>query len=118
MPMNLPNWLHAGARPQELTTAPAKTNAGWDWTLALDGTKTPIQTALFILVCLVWILPGLVGHEPWKGDEAATLGVINHILKTGEWLVPMLAGEPFLERPPLYYVVAALFAKIFSFALP
>jgi 4-amino-4-deoxy-L-arabinose transferase-like glycosyltransferase len=118
MPMNLLNWLHTDARSQELTTATAKTNAGWDWTLALDGTKTPVKTALFILVCLVWILPGLVGHEPWKGDEAATLGVINHILKNGEWLVPMLAGEPFLERPPLYYVVAALFAKIFSFALP
>jgi 4-amino-4-deoxy-L-arabinose transferase-like glycosyltransferase len=89
-----------------------------DWTLAFDGTRTPVKTALFVLVCIAWVLPGLVGHEPWKGDEAATFGVVHHILRTGEWLVPMLAGEPFLERPPLYYVVAALFAKGFSFALP
>lgn len=102
-------------------TAMAKTpqiGPGWDWTIAFDGTRTPVKTALFVLVCVVWVLPGLIGHQPWKGDEATTFGVVWHILKTGEWLVPTLAGEPFLERPPLYYLVAALFAKVFSFALP
>ncbi|MBA2690711.1 MAG: glycosyltransferase family 39 protein [Burkholderiales bacterium] len=92
--------------------------AGWDWTIAFDGTRTPVKTALFVLVCLVWIIPGLIGHEPWKGDEAATFGVVFHMLKSGEWLVPMLAGEPFLDRPPLYYWVATLLAKTLSFALP
>lgn len=94
------------------------TQSGWDWTIAFDGQRTPVKTALFVLVCIVWILPGLIGHQPWKGDEAATFGAVYHILQTGDWLVPMLAGEPFLDRPPLYYLVAALFAKTFSPALP
>lgn len=100
------------------TTDNERAGPGFDWTIVFDGTRTPVKTALFALVCIVWILPGLLGHEPWKGDEAATFGVVYHILKTGEWLVPVLAGEVFLERPPLYYAVAALFAKLFSFALP
>lgn len=104
--------------PYHFAVANDRGYADFDWTIAFDGTRTPVKTALFVLVCIVWILPGLVGHEPWKGDEAATFGVVHHILRTGEWFVPMLGGEPFLERPPLYYLTAALFAKLFSFALP
>ena len=37
---------------------------------------------------------------------------------TGDWVVPTLAGEPFMEKPPLFYLTAALFAKIFSAWLP
>ncbi|MFI4923209.1 MAG: hypothetical protein ACHP6J_05810, partial [Burkholderiales bacterium] len=46
------------------------------------------------LFCLAWILPGLIGHEPWKPDEAGNFGVVYHIFNTGEWVVPTLAGEP------------------------
>ena len=73
---------------------------------------------LLAMISLAWILPGLVGHEPWKPDEAYSFGLIYHIIQSGDWIVPTLGGEPFMEKPPLYYITAALFAKIFSFALP
>ncbi len=73
---------------------------------------------LLVTLCLAWILPGLVGHQPWKPDEAYSFGLIYHILQSGDWIVPTLGGEPFMEKPPLYYITAALFGKIFSFALP
>ena len=73
---------------------------------------------LLILLFAAWMLPGLIGHDPWKPDEAYSFGLIYHILQSGEWVVPTLAGEPFMEKPPLYYLVAALFAKIFSLVLP
>jgi len=63
------------------------------------------------LLCLAWILPGLVGHQPWKPDDAYSFGVVWHIVKSGDWLVPTLAGHPFLEKPPLYYNIAAFFTK-------
>jgi len=65
-----------------------------------------------------WVALGLVGHEPWKPDEAYTFGLVWHILETGEWLVPTLAGEPFVEKPPLFFWTAAIFAKAFGWALP
>jgi len=65
-----------------------------------------------------WIALGLVGHEPWKPDEAYTFGLVWHILERGEWLVPTLGGEPFVEKPPLFFWTAALFAKAFNWALP
>jgi 4-amino-4-deoxy-L-arabinose transferase-like glycosyltransferase len=51
---------------------------------------------------------------PWKPDEAYTFGLIDHIIKTGDLVVPSLAGEPFMEKPPLYFITAAAFAKLFS----
>ncbi len=78
------------------------------------------RSTLFLLValCLAWILPGLIGHQPWKPDEAYSFGLIHHIIQSGDWIVPTLGGEPFMEKPPLYYISAALFGKIFSFWLP
>jgi len=70
------------------------------------------------LLAAAWILPGLVGHDPWKPDEAYSFGLVYHILQTGDLVVPTLAGEPFMEKPPLFYLTAALFAKIFSGVLP
>src|SRR5688572_6550283 len=77
------------------------------------------QRALLVaLLCAAWILPGLIGHDPWKPDEAHTFGVVYEILRGGSWVVPSLAGEPFVEKPPLYYLTAAAVTKVFSFALP
>jgi 4-amino-4-deoxy-L-arabinose transferase-like glycosyltransferase len=73
---------------------------------------------LVSLLCAAWILPGLMGRDPWKPDEAHTFGVVYELLRGGSWVVPTLAGEPFLEDPPLYYLTAAAFARIFSPFLP
>jgi 4-amino-4-deoxy-L-arabinose transferase-like glycosyltransferase len=82
--------------------------------LAFDGTATPAKTSLFLLVCACWLVPGLIGHDPWKPDEAHTFGVIYSMLKTGDWIVPVLAGETYLDKPPLYYWTGALLAHWLS----
>jgi len=76
------------------------------------------RTTLITLLCVAWILPGLIGHDPWKPDEAYTFGVVYSILEGGSWVVPQLAGEPFLDKPPLLYLSAAACARLFSWLLP
>ena len=85
--------------------------------IIFDGASTPVKTALFIIICLAWILPGLIGHDPWK-TEATTFGIIHSMLQEGNWLVPSVAGLPNHDYPPLYHWVAAVAAKIFSSLLP
>jgi 4-amino-4-deoxy-L-arabinose transferase-like glycosyltransferase len=75
------------------------------------------RSLLVALLCAAWIVPGLIGHDPWKPDEAYTFGVVYEMVRGGSWVVPMLAGEPFLDKPPLFYLTAAATAKVFSFAL-
>ena len=86
--------------------------------LSFDGTKTPLKTALFLLVCVAWLLPGLMGHDPWKVDEAVVLGMVAEILQSGDWLRLALAGEPYFEKAPLFVWACALFAKGLGGLLP
>lgn len=77
-----------------------------------------IHLGWVIALCTFWTLLGLVGHDPWKPDEAYGFGLVYSILQGGDWVIPMLAGEPFMEKPPLYYLTAAALAKLFSGWLP
>ncbi len=79
---------------------------------------TPIKAAFLFLLCAAWALTGLIGHDPWKPDEAYSFGLIYHIIQNHEWIVPTLADEPYLDKPPLYYWTAALFAKALAPLLP
>jgi 4-amino-4-deoxy-L-arabinose transferase-like glycosyltransferase len=76
------------------------------------GERTKVR--LMIILCALWVIFGLVGHSPWKPDELQSISIIKHLLESGDWLIPMMAGEPTLKNPPLYYLSAALFAKLFS----
>ncbi len=74
-----------------------------------------------LLLCALfgaWLMPGLFGRDPWKADEAYSFGLVLNMVETGDWVVPTLGGEPFMQKPPLLYVVAAGTAKMFSPWLP
>jgi 4-amino-4-deoxy-L-arabinose transferase-like glycosyltransferase len=76
--------------------------------------KSPEKPWLLLLLCFVWLWPGIFGHAPWKPDEPYTLGVVHWMLHSGDGLVPRIGGVPFLDVPPLYYWVAVGFAKLLS----
>jgi 4-amino-4-deoxy-L-arabinose transferase-like glycosyltransferase len=84
--------------------------------IATHISANPVTLA--VVLCVAWILPGLIGHDPWKPDEAQIFGVVYQILKDGDWVVPMLAGEPYLNKPPLIYLTAVLTTALFSPVLP
>lgn len=86
--------------------------------IVFDGTSTPVKTALFLIICAAWILPGIIGHDPWKPDEAINFGVIHAMLRDGQWMMPTIAGLPIHDYPPLYHWTAALLAWLFSPVLP
>lgn len=69
---------------------------------------------LLIVLFIAWVMPGLIGRDLWKADEPYSFGLVNHIVQTGDWVVPTLAGEPFMEKPPLFYITAATFVHSFS----
>ena len=64
------------------------------------------------------MLAGLIGHDPWKADEPYVFGTVEGVLETGDWIVPRVAGEPFVEKPPLYAVTGALLARLAAPWLP
>jgi 4-amino-4-deoxy-L-arabinose transferase-like glycosyltransferase len=72
------------------------------------------EGVLLLVLLIIYVVMGLIGHDPWKADEGYVFGVIHSLLRTGDWIVPTLAGHPFMEKPPLYYLVAAGCVKLFQ----
>ena len=67
-----------------------------------------------VLLCAAWVCLGLVGHDPWKTEDATSIGVSAEMAGRGDFVVPTLAGEPYLARPPLIYAFGALAIKALS----
>lgn len=78
----------------------------------------PPTGAALIVLCALYLFPGLFGHDPWKPDDATHFGIAYNMLTSGDWLTLQLAGEPYFENPPLYYWVAAACARLFAWLLP
>ena len=80
--------------------------------------ELPPSRAVLVLVALAFALPGLVGHDPWKSFDAIAIEIVHQMQNTGDWLVPRIAGEPWIEDPPFYHWVALAFAKSFGWVMP
>jgi 4-amino-4-deoxy-L-arabinose transferase-like glycosyltransferase len=53
-----------------------------------------------VLLCLAWLVPGLVGHAPWKGGDG------EHFVRLWMMLQSDAAPQTELAASPLYYWVA------------
>jgi 4-amino-4-deoxy-L-arabinose transferase-like glycosyltransferase len=76
----------------------------------------PSRTVIAILA-LAFVAPGLVGHDPWRAFDVIAIEIAHQMHVSGDWIVPRLAGEPWLEDPPFYHWLALFFAKAFGWLL-
>lgn len=84
-----------------LTTQPATPFRSW---LSIYG-----GAGLTLLVVL-YFLPGLFGHDPWRGDDIRHVAIVHGMLQGDSWLFPHLAGNPVTTYSPLYYWISAILA--------
>jgi len=72
--------------------------------------KHPLLLARFglLLLCAAWLLPGLIGHAPWKGGDG------EHFVKLWLLLQSGAAPQSVSATPPLYYWVATATAWLTS----
>jgi 4-amino-4-deoxy-L-arabinose transferase-like glycosyltransferase len=86
--------------------------------LSPSGPYRALKQAGLVLLCTAWIVLGLVGHDPWKPDDATSFGITYDMLRQGDWIVPRVAGTPAPERPPLVYAFSAATARALENVLP
>ena len=72
------------------------------------------KALLFGLLFVAWMLPGVIGRDPWKADEAYSFGLVLNMLRTGDVVVPILGSDPFMQKPPVFYITSSLLAKCFA----
>jgi 4-amino-4-deoxy-L-arabinose transferase-like glycosyltransferase len=76
-------------------------------------TLTP-KRLVFVLIVGVTTLVGVFDHDLWAPDEPRAAELGREFLDGGSWMFPRLAGEPFLEKPPLVYWTIAASLKLFG----
>ncbi|MCX6995856.1 MAG: glycosyltransferase family 39 protein [Kiritimatiellaeota bacterium] len=65
-------------------------------------------------LCLLISLCGIFNHELWTPDEPREAALILAMSHPGHGGVPHLAGKPFVEKPPLYYLLSAYWLRLGS----
>jgi hypothetical protein len=54
-----------------------------------------LPRAALLLLCLVYVVPGFVGREPWKNADIAAFGDMFELASGhASWLAPKLLGQP------------------------
>lgn len=83
--------------------------------LAASATRTLPRWGL-VLLCLLYILPGLFGRDPWKNIDAANFGVMWTMAEGtfNDWLYPNIAGVSMPRHGPLTFWAGAACIKIFG----
>ena len=70
-----------------------------------------LRRSLLVLALFGAIAAGLfVGSargKLWRSSEERCLGVVQEMVRSGDWLVPRLDGQPRLQKPPLFYWAGA-----------
>jgi len=76
--------------------------------------KIPITWFIYVLF-FAYGLIGIFDRFPWKADEPYSFGIIWNIIINNQWLIPHVAGDPFVEKSPLIFWIGAIFAKALPF---
>ncbi len=86
--------------------------------LPAAATRTLPRWAFFALG-LLYILPGLIGREPWKNDDAASFGAMWTMAHGAwqDWLWPNVAGLSMTDEGPLAFWLGALGIKLTGWAI-
>jgi 4-amino-4-deoxy-L-arabinose transferase-like glycosyltransferase len=74
----------------------------------------PPSFAVLALIALVFVAPGLLGHDPWKTYDVISIEIVHRMQLSGDWLVPHVAESRWLADPPLFYWVGLACAKAFA----
>ncbi|HPU50340.1 MAG TPA: glycosyltransferase family 39 protein [Burkholderiaceae bacterium] len=67
-----------------------------------------------LLLCLLYIVPGFIGRDPWRSDDAAGFGVAWAMAQGGarQWLLPEIAGEAVFDEGPLPFWFGAMAIRV------
>lgn len=80
--------------------------------------KFPLPSLVVAALCVLYLVFGNLGHDPWKADDAVHLGIAYSLHGGTDWTLPRVAGEPWVGTPPFFHWTAAATAWLTQWALP
>lgn len=71
--------------------------------------RTGLAVAVLLAASALLFAPSLFTRDPWNPDEPRATEVAREMVVLGNYLVPHLNGEPYSDKPPVFYWLASLF---------
>src|SRR5262245_54455834 len=102
LPPSLPVWLpHLWSSVLFSGQGPARSHPRW-------------TAMLLLLVVPAALLYPCLSFHLFEPDEGRYAEIAREMVVRGEWIVPMLQGEPYLDKPPLLYWLTMLSYRVFG----
>jgi len=71
--------------------------------------RTGSAVAILLAASALLFFPSLFTRDPWNPDEPRATEVAREMVALGDCLVPHLNGEPYSDKPPVFYWLASVF---------
>lgn len=73
------------------------------------ASNTVLTDVLWLLaLTLLLIATGIGLRDPWPADEPRFALVARDMVATGHWLLPRVGGQPYPDKPPLFFWLIAV----------
>jgi 4-amino-4-deoxy-L-arabinose transferase-like glycosyltransferase len=84
------------------------------WLRPAQDSSHDVHLDLLWLVVLTLLLVGTgIGlRDPWPADEPRFALIARDMVASGRWLVPLVGGDLYADKPPLYFWLLALALKL------
>jgi len=74
--------------------------------------RDALLAAALVLICAAMYLPGGFFRDLWPPDEPRYAQVAREMAESGQWILPHLNYETYADKPPLFFWLVALSAKL------
>lgn len=97
-----------------VTGADEPLKAGLERAAAVATPTAPFELAPLLLLFVGLVFLELPGSHLIEPDEARYAEIPREMLASGDWVTPRVNGQPYFEKPPLFYWGNALFLRAFG----
>ncbi len=66
----------------------------------------PLAVTAILLAVIMFVFPLAIRFPLLDPDEGLHASIAQEMVERGDWITPRLFGEPFLDKPVLYFWVA------------
>jgi len=67
----------------------------------VTANNNSVKDCFLLLLLTAFIYLPFLGCPVWDGNEPLRVIIAKEMLKTGDWIIPMLHGRPYFTKPPM-----------------
>jgi 4-amino-4-deoxy-L-arabinose transferase-like glycosyltransferase len=67
----------------------------------VTANNNSVKDCFLLLLLTAFIYLPFLGFPFWDGNEPLRVIIAKEMLKTGDWIIPMLHGRPYFTKPPM-----------------